>query len=821
MPKIVQLDELTINQIAAGEVIERPASVVKELVENSIDAGATKIEVEVKRGGVDLIKIVDNGSGIEKEDLSIAFERHATSKIRSAYDIENVTSMGFRGEALASVAAVANVEMISKTETGNANKIIVEAGEVLEIKETAAPKGTTIIVRNLFFNTPVRYKFLKKDYTEVGYIEDVMRNLALVNKNIAFKLIKDGKTILQTNGDNNFISVVYSIYGQEIAENVIEVDETREGIRVYGVIGKPLIARSNRRNQTFFVNKRYIKDKVLYNAIDTAFKGMVPGGRFGFCILNVEVEPKTVDVNVHPAKLEVRFENEQLVYKAVYNAIKAGFTKDELVENITREKFDIRNNITSLKEEQSKYEYLQKKEVKSSDEHEKRNENIIDDLHSEHISKEEEILRAKNEELKKKFDMFNIGTREVSSNKIEDIINSYKKKFGNPEEVIKDFDNEFNVERIEVTEDKKEEKKPEIEKKENLPFGNDLFSDEENVTLEISDDIRKKLRERETLEMQKDQNTKSIRDFAQTLNYQKEYNQNEEKINEYTKRLDSHEILENLNKETNMNNENTFGINEELKEEVIDTDSEIASRSTNNFDEMYVKAFGTEILEKKIEKRELEKKIDATDNFKSINSQTESIFKGAKIPYRVIGVAFKTYIIVEVNQEVYMIDQHAAHERVLFEKVRKNYYEKGPTDIQMLLLPDVITLSYREYQLAKNNKEIFAKAGFEFEEFGINTIKLVGVPSMVEILNTKELFLDILDEIDGVSTSGRKEIEYKFLATVACKAAVKAGMTLSDSDIKSLLDEMFSIETAFTCPHGRPTTIKMSKYDLERKFSRK
>ena len=321
--------------------------------------------------------------------------------------------------------------------------------------------------------------------------------------------------------------------------------------------------------------------------------------------------------------------------------------------------------------------------------------------------------------------------------------------------------------------------------------------------------------------MQKDQNTKSSRDFAQTLNYQKEYNQNEEKINEYTKRLDSHEILENLNKESNMNNENTFGINEELKEEVIDTDSEIASRSTNNFDEMYVKAFGTEILEKKIEKRELEKKIDATDNFKSINSKTESIFKGAKIPYRVIGVAFKTYIIVEVNQEVYMIDQHAAHERVLFEKVRKNYYEKGPTDIQMLLLPDVITLSYREYQLAKNNKEIFAKAGFEFEEFGINTIKLVGVPSMVEILNTKELFLDILDEIDGVSTSGRKEIEYKFLATVACKAAVKAGMTLSDSDIKSLLDEMFSIETAFTCPHGRPTTIKMSKYDLERKFSRK
>ena len=335
MGNIVLLDDLTINKIAAGEVIERPASVVKEMVENSIDAGATKVTVEIKNGGISFIRISDNGKGIAEDDMEIAFERHATSKIRVAEDITKVTSMGFRGEALASIAAIANVEMISRTKDSNiGHRIVVEGGKTLEFGEVGAPIGTTITVKNLFYNTPVRYKFLKKDYTESGYIEDAITRLALVNKNISFKLINTGKTVIQTSGNNDEKSVIYSIYGKDIAEAVIETDYEYEGIHVYGVVGKPEIARSNRSNQLYFVNGRYIKDKTLTAAAEQAFKGMIPINKYGFLVLNLTIDPALVDVNVHPAKLEVRFEEENKVFKAVYYAIKEALAKKELVEDV-------------------------------------------------------------------------------------------------------------------------------------------------------------------------------------------------------------------------------------------------------------------------------------------------------------------------------------------------------------------------------------------------------------------------------------------------------------------------------------------------------
>ena len=332
MGNIVLLDELTINKIAAGEVIERPASVVKEMVENSIDAGASSITVEIKNGGISFIKVSDNGKGIANDDLEIAFERHATSKIRSADDLNTVTSMGFRGEALASIAAVANVELVSKTEDEEIGyRVVVEAGDVLEKEEAGCRTGTTITVRNLFFNTPVRYKFLKKDYTESGYIEDAITRIALVNPNVAIKLINTGKTVIQTNGSGNLKDVVYSIYGKDIASNILEVNYKYEDIEVTGVIGKPEIARSNRSNQLFFVNKRYIKDKTLTAATEQSYKGLIPIGKFGFAILNLEMDPAKVDVNVHPAKLEVRFQEENKVFQAVYHAIKETLLKGELV----------------------------------------------------------------------------------------------------------------------------------------------------------------------------------------------------------------------------------------------------------------------------------------------------------------------------------------------------------------------------------------------------------------------------------------------------------------------------------------------------------
>ena len=346
MGKIVLLDELTINQIAAGEVIERPASVVKEMVENSIDAGATNIVVEIKNGGISFIRVSDNGKGIAQDDLEIAFERHATSKIRSAADLDTVTSMGFRGEALASIAAVANVELVSKTQEQEIGyRVVVEAGDILEKEEMGCRTGTTITVRNLFFNTPVRYKFLKKDYTESGYIEDVITRIALVNPNVAIKLISTGKTVIQTNGNGNLKDVVYSIYGKDIANGIMEVSYNFEDIEISGVIGKPEIARSNRTNQLFFVNKRYIKDKTLTSATEQAYKGLIPIGKFGFVILNLKMNPAKVDVNVHPAKLEVRFQEENKVFQAVYHAIKDILLKSELVKDPVKEIEENKNRI--------------------------------------------------------------------------------------------------------------------------------------------------------------------------------------------------------------------------------------------------------------------------------------------------------------------------------------------------------------------------------------------------------------------------------------------------------------------------------------------
>ena len=309
MGNIVLLDDNTINKIAAGEVIERPASVVKELMENSIDAGATAITVEIRNGGISYIRITDNGKGIAPDDMEIAFERHATSKIRKAEDLETVKSMGFRGEALASIAAISRVEMTSKyIENEIGYKVEVEGGIVKNKEEAGCPKGTTIVIQDLFFNTPVRYKFLKKDFTEAGYIEDVVTRIALIHPEIAIKLINTGKTIIQTPGNNDFKAVIYSIYGKDIAENILEINYNYEDMTVTGVIGKPVIARSNRSNQLFFVNKRYVKDKTLTSAAEQGYKGLITIGKYGFLVLNIEMNPKKVDVNVHPAnsKLDLR-----------------------------------------------------------------------------------------------------------------------------------------------------------------------------------------------------------------------------------------------------------------------------------------------------------------------------------------------------------------------------------------------------------------------------------------------------------------------------------------------------------------------------------
>ena len=710
MGKIVLLDELTINQIAAGEVIERPASVVKELVENSIDAGASKVTVEIQNGGISKIRIIDDGIGISKDDMEFAFERHATSKIRNAEDLETVKSMGFRGEALASIAAIANVEMISKTENDEiGNRMVVEGGNVLVKEEAASQKGTTITVSNLFFNKPVRYKFLKKDFTEAGYIEDAVTRIALANPNIAIKLINGSKTIIQTTGNGDIKSVIYSIYGKEIAEGLVPVDFEYEDIKVQGVVGKPEIARGNRSYQLFFVNKRHIKDKTLSASAEHAYKGLLTIGKYGFLVLNVEIDPKRIDVNVHPTKLEIRWTEEQKVFKAVYHAIKEGLLKEKLI------------SVPEKNIEEEKEEKVENKEI--------------------------EIKEEVTEEKKEEQDFKNQTMR------IPSFINIFKKKESEiqKEETILDTENTiqelYNIKNgIEVLERKEEEAEEKIE---------------EIVVEEKTEEF--KVPTEEQIDM-----------AAAIINMQK---------------------------------------NMEEKPKMVEEEK-------TQFEEMYVKAFGK--LPEKVEEDKKEKiedvKLNTVENISVF--EKEEVF--SNIPnYKYIGALFSTYIVIEIENEIYIIDQHAAHERIMYEKVKKNFYSSAEKDSQIMLLPDIITLSHKEKEIVKENTQIFKKAGFIFEEFGDNTIRLIGVPSLCMDLDTKELFLQLLDEIDTVAITATQEKEDKFISTVACKAAVKANMNLNKEEVDNLMRKLLVLPNPFTCPHGRPTAIKMSRYEIERKFSRK
>ena len=693
MGNIVLLDDLTINKIAAGEVIERPASVVKEMVENSIDAGATTINIEMKNGGISYIRISDNGKGISKDDMEIAFERHATSKIRQASDLETVKSMGFRGEALASIAAISHIEMVSKTESEPlGNKIIVEAGEILNFEEIACPTGTTITVTNLFFNTPVRYKFLKKDFTEAGYIEDVVTRIALVNPDIAIKLINSGKTVIQTTGNGNLQDVIYGIYGKDIASSILDVDYIYEEMKITGVVGKPEIARSNRSNQIFFVNKRYIKDKMLSGATEKAFKGMIPIGKFGFVILNIDMDPSKVDVNVHPAKLEVRFEEENNVFKAIYHAIQDTLLKAELISSPDKEIEDNKEIVEEYKKN-----------------------NVFGNLYRRNET-ENEIMNSKN----------------TIHNSVNSISESPDTSIGS-----------------------------------------------------ILTDLQKMK--------------------AETDNSSEELKK-EENISDSTIKIDNTELKNKIDELENLN-------------------------ISENFETMYEKTFGEISPSKKEHIEEEKKEIDAFDiiseeNKISVFEDSKKYNEGEEIKkvkpeYKFIGIVFKTYIIIEIKDEMYMIDQHAAHEKVLYERIKKNYYSDEKKECQMLLLPDVITLTPKEMDIARDNIDIFKKAGFELEEFGENTIRLNGVPPMCFDIDTKELFLEALDEINTVARTAKQEIEERFIATVACKSAVKAHMVLNEEEVEKLIDQLLVLENPFTCPHGRPTTIKMDLADIEKKFARR
>lgn len=774
MGNIVLLDDLTINKIAAGEVIERPASVIKEMVENSIDAGANNITVEIKNGGISYIRVSDNGKGIAPDDLEIAFERHATSKIRKAEDLDVVTSMGFRGEALASIAAIANVEMTSKTESQDTGyKITVEAGNILDKQEVGCQTGTTIVVQNLFFNTPVRYKFLKKDYTEAGYIEDVITRIALVNPNIAIKLINTGKTVIQTNGNGDMKSVIYSIYGKDVATGILPVDYTYEDIEITGVIGKPEIARSNRSNQLFFVNKRYIKDKMLTAATEQAYKGLIPIGKYGFVVLNINMNPSKVDVNVHPAKLEVRFEEENKIFQSIYHAIKNTLLKSELVADTEKSS----ERAEQAKNEPSKGLFdFRKNETKKieqyNDEESKIKTNVGQGEHGENFS--------------------NINIGQGGPVNTADILEQLKKM---KENLQKQIENKPKID-VEVQENEQKNESEQLnqeDEKENKIIDENNDKTEENLQKQPEKDNE------EELEKEQEEEKQNIEGI---LPVETKQNVEETVVTETKPEEKLEEIKEQIKKLENINYEET---------------------TPQDFNTMYEKLFGRKPIENEQlpEEQPKENKNTAVDLIKDNISVFEQREEYKKPIYKFIGIAFNTYIIIEMDKEMYIIDQHAAHERIMYEKVKKNYYSESSKDSQMLLLPDVITLTHKEMEIAKDNMDLFKNAGFSLEEFGENTIKLTGVPTVCLDIDNKELFLETLDEINTIARTAKQEKEERFIATVACKAAVKANMVLDKAEVENLMDKLLELPNPFTCPHGRPTAIKMSKYDIERKFARK
>ena len=783
MGNIVLLDDLTINKIAAGEVIERPASAIKEMVENSIDAGATNITVEIKNGGISYIRITDNGKGIAEDDLEIAFERHATSKIRSAEDLSIVKSMGFRGEALASIAAISRVELVSKTATqANGQKIVVEGGNIIEKSETGACVGTTITVTNLFYNTPVRYKFLRKDFTEAGYIEDAISRIALAHPEIALKLINTGRTVIQTNGNGDIKTVIYSLYGKTVANSIIDVDYELEDIHIYGVIGKPEIARSNRANQIFFVNKRYVKDKVLSSATERAYKDYIPSGKFAFAVLNIDMNPRKVDVNVHPAKLEVRFENENTIFKAVYNSIKEKLLSDE--NNNVEEK----NEFQPKKETIVEQIYNQRKLQEMGLIEEKAKGNVSTQIVKEEVPKEE--VKVEEPQLKQNEIVENskfVGNEVYDKNqevlrKLQELKQKVLNETYGKNNTITNLETEKDVDEVEKTdEDSLKEVKEKEEIKYNIPV-------QKISEPQVSENLNE---EKYTYEP-----INEARQQAEQIQY---------KIPPKEEQPIQSVQYENITEEP-------------IKKENV---QEKKTRFSPEFEEMYMKMFGTKPLEEqnKIEKKE--------NNIDDITKPVEniSIFdkfpENQKVNYKFIGIAFENYSILEINQDMYILNQRKAKERILYEVLKDNYYNEKQNSSQLLLLPDVITLSKKDMEIAKDNIEMLKKAGFVFETFGEDDIKLTEVPEICVEMETKELFMEILKEINSVARTERKEIEEKFLQTVARKVVENERMSNTREETQSIIEKLLSLTDLFDNSKGNPIAIKMSKYDIERKFSRK
>lgn len=703
MANIAVLDQTTINQIAAGEVIERPSSVVKELVENSIDAGATAITVEIKEGGISFIRITDNGSGIEEKELPLAFLRHSTSKIKSAVDLISVKSLGFRGEALSSIAAVAQVELITKTkEAFTGARYVIEGGKEVSIESIGAPCGTTFIVRNLFFNTPARRKFLKTPATEAGYISELIERLAISHPDISFRFINNNQPKLHTSGNTNVKDIIYHIYGRDIAANVINVSAAEEGISVSGFIGKPVVTRGNRNYENYFINGRYVKSNIISKAIEEAYQPYIMQHRYPFTALHFTIKSDTLDINVHPTKMELRFSNNQQVYNFVLNTLSHALSHREMIPDVV---IDDKENEKSIQ--------IEKKAINST--------RMPEPFENRRLS-------------------FNTANNSYISNSI-----------GNAT----------------------------VKKEMNNSLDNKNTSD--SINMQKNSDIN----------MQKNS----------SINIQ------EQLIREENAPYKSKNVEEQAG---NMQNSNMPVKSEDISVHTVTGVTE--NISTNQ----EINAGLAAENGNKTNKIVISEKIPEKEQYEQLKFLDEK----AMISHRIIGQLFDTYWLVEYGKNLYMIDQHAAHEKVLYERMMKRLKEDGRCESQYISPPIVLSLSMREEEVLKENMELFKNLGYEIEPFGGKEYSISAVPSNIPGVADSELLIEVLDGLVEDNKKGEADVIREKIASMSCKAAVKGNNRLSLDEIKTLIDELLSLDNPYNCPHGRPTIISMSKYEIERKFKR-
>lgn len=725
MAKIELLDQNTINQIAAGEVIERPAAVVKELIENAIDAKANAITVEIKEGGISFIRITDNGGGIAKDDIKVAFLRHSTSKIRSALDLLHVSSLGFRGEALSSIAAVAQVELVTKT-PGELTGIryVIEGGEEKTMEEIGCPEGTTFLIRNLFYNTPARRKFLKSATTEASYIGDIIERIAVSHPNISFKFMSNNQVKLHTSGNGNLKDIIYNIYGREISSNVVEVKESSENVEVYGFIGKPIISRGNRNYENYYINGRYVKSSIITKAIEEAYKSYTMSHRYPFTAIHLSIPGEYIDVNVHPTKMEIRFRNNDEVYGMVYHSIKDVLAGKELIPAVTLvEEKEESKRIANVPEpfEKKRLQEMRPRFVndKSSSINEKLQLGNVDVTKTNDqlsaISKENRLISDNSTKVDKAWPKY---TTRVDNNSYMDNYNSTK--VDNNQKAL-----------VNTTEIGK--------------FDTIIKHPHEAIA----------------------ENLQSIRETP-------EYNSIIEKVDE-------------------LQISKSDSVSKTISEENIEVDE------YNTKDEM------EQLAEKKAEQISL--------------FEEKLISEEARSKHRIIGQLFNTYWIVEYEEKMFMIDQHAAHEKVLYEKLLASYKSKEVAS-QMLQPPIILSLSMREEESLKKQMSVFQEIGFEIEHFGGKEYSVRAIPNNLLGIAEKDYLIELIDSLVEENHTNLVESILEKAASMSCKAAVKGNNRLSVAEANALIDQLLHLENPYHCPHGRPTIISMSKYEIEKKFKR-